>query len=178
MAEMTCDASVCPNAAGYYTRLPKALTELEQIPLVDRQAIEDSAKAHALCPFELSLDTAVAADIVIGDYNYVFDPSVRLQRFAYGRHLSLLIDEAHQISPRVCDMLSVELTLTDIDAALLEAPASLSQAIRSVQTHVLDAGRAVTEKAGASGGQRQQAELTDTETLTESLGSCCKAAMP
>ena len=50
-------------------------------------------------------------------------------------------------------MLSVELTLTDIDAALLEAPASLSQAIRSVQTHVLDAGRAVTEKAGASGGK-------------------------
>ena len=180
MAEMTCDASVCPNAAGYYTRLPKALTELEQIPLVDRQAIEDSAKAHALCPFELSLDTAVAADIVIGDYNYVFDPSVRLQRFAYGRHLSLLIDEAHQISPRVCDMLSVELTLTDIDAALLEAPASLSQAIRSVQTHVLDAGRAVTEKAGASGGQRQQAELTDTETLTESLGvllQSCDAIM-
>ena len=60
----------------------------------------------------------------------------------------MLIDEAHQISPRVCDMLSVELTLTDIDAALLEAPASLSQAIRSVQTHVLDAGRAVTRRLG------------------------------
>ena len=65
------------------TPAAEGLTELEQIPLVDRQAIEDSAKAHALCPFELSLDTAVAADIVIGDYNYVFDPSVRLQRFAY-----------------------------------------------------------------------------------------------
>ena len=169
MAEMTCDARVCPNAAGYYTRLPKALTELEQIPLVDRQTIEDSAKTHALCPFELSLDTAVAADIVIGDYNYVFDPSVRLQRFAYGRHLSLLIDEAHQISPRVCDMLSVELTLTDIDAALLEAPSSLSQAIRSVQAHVLNAGRAAVEKAEALQGQRKQAVLTDTESLTESL---------
>ena len=137
MAEMTCDASVRPNAAGYYTWLPKALTELEQIPLVDRQTIEDSAKTHALCPFELSLDTAVAADIVIGDYNYVFDPSVRLQRFAYGRHQSLPIDEAHQISPRVCDMLSVELTLSDIEAALLEALSSLPQAIRSVQAHVL-----------------------------------------
>ena len=38
-------------------------------------------------------------------------------------------------------MLSVELTLSDIEAALLEAPSSLSQAIRSVQTHVLNTGK-------------------------------------
>ncbi len=169
MAQMTCDAAVCPNAAGYYSRLPAALAELEEIPLVARQTIEDTAKAHTLCPFELNLDAAVAADIIIGDYNYVFDPSVRLQRFAYDRQQSLLIDEAHQISPRVGEMLSVELTLTDIEAALLEAPSLLSKAIQSLRTFVLDAGRDVTGDTVAVSGARQQAVLADAQPLTELL---------
>jgi Rad3-related DNA helicase len=169
MAQMTCDAAVCPNAAGYYSRLPPALAELEEIPLVARQTIEDTAKAHSLCPFELNLDAAVAADIIIGDYNYVFDPSVRLQRFAYDRRQSLLIDEAHQISPRVGEMLSVELTLTDIETAMREAPSTLSEAIQSLQTFVLDAGRGVTRDTVAVRGVRQQAVLADAEPLTELL---------
>ena len=57
----------------------------------------------------------------------------------------------------------------DIETALLEAPSSLSQAIRSVQAHVLNAGRAAVEKAEVLRGQRKQAVLTDTESLTESL---------
>ncbi len=36
----------------------------------------------SVCPFELSLDAAVWSDIVICDYNYVFDPVVRLKRLA------------------------------------------------------------------------------------------------
>ena len=169
MAQMTCDAAVCPNAAGYYSRLPAALAELEGIPLVARQTIEDAAKTHTLCPFELNLDAAVAADIIIGDYNYVFDPSVRLQRFAYDRRQSLLIDEAHQISPRVSEMLSVELTLTEIEVALLEAPSTLCKAIQALQTFVLDAGRNVVRETVAVSGARQQTVLADAEPLTELL---------
>ena len=68
MAEMTCDAIVCrsrlhPAAEGH---------QLEQIPrLTDKPLI--SARLHRT-PFELSLDTAVAADIVIGDYQLRFRP--------------------------------------------------------------------------------------------------------
>jgi len=180
MEQMTCDAAVCPNAAGYYSRLPAALAELEEISLVARQSIEDAAKRHTLCPFELNIDAAVAADLIIGDYNYVFDPSVRLQRFAYDQHQSLLIDEAHQISPRVSEMLSVELTLTDIESALLEAPPALSKAIESLQTFVLDVGRDVIGETGAISGGRPQAALADAEPLAELLRTflqTCDATM-
>ena len=169
MAQMTCDAAICPNAAGYYSRLPAALSELENVPIISRQTIEDTAKTHTLCPFELNLDAAVTADIVIGDYNYVFDPSVRLQRFAYDRQQSLLIDEAHQISPRVSEMLSVELTLTDIESALLEAPPTLIHAIGSLKTFVINTGRNVIEETAAVSGSRPQAVLADAEPLTELL---------
>ena len=30
------------------------------------------------CPFALTMDLVQTADVVIGDLNYVFDPSVRL----------------------------------------------------------------------------------------------------
>ena len=126
---MHCDASVCPNAAGYYARLPAALAALEQLSIADRPAIESMAAEFSLCPFELSLDSAMTADLVIADYNYVFDPSVRLQRFAFQAHRSLLIDEAHQLSNRINDMLSVELGSRDVYAALEEAPQEIPESL-------------------------------------------------
>ena len=40
MAQMTCDTAICPNAAGYYSRLPAALSELENVPLISRQTVK------------------------------------------------------------------------------------------------------------------------------------------
>ena len=37
-----------PNAAGYYTRLPKALTELEQIPLLTDKPLGFGEGARSL----------------------------------------------------------------------------------------------------------------------------------
>ena len=34
-----------------------------------------------VCPFELGLDLSLWCDGVIGDYNYLFDPVVHLERF-------------------------------------------------------------------------------------------------
>jgi Rad3-related DNA helicase len=69
-------------------------------------------RAHQVCPFELSLDAAVWADLVICDYNYVFDPVVRLKRLAgiAGDRIVLLVDEAHQLGDRVRDGLSTVFT--------------------------------------------------------------------
>ena len=48
---------------------------------VSRDTILSYAERYTVCPFELSLDAALFADAVIGDYNYVFDPNVYLRRF-------------------------------------------------------------------------------------------------
>ncbi len=67
------------------------------------------AERHRVCPFELSLDTATWTDAVICDYNYVFDPNVRLKRFfgegVKGDYL-FLIDEAHNLVERGREMFS------------------------------------------------------------------------
>lgn len=114
-----CDARTCPYAVGYFDRIKPALRRLLEKDRLTREAIEEVAKLHQVCPFELSLDASVWTDVVIGDYNYVFDPTARLQRhFAEGppRH-TVLIDEAHNLVDRSRDMHSASLSLADLEIA-------------------------------------------------------------
>ncbi|HTO59559.1 MAG TPA: helicase C-terminal domain-containing protein, partial [Pseudomonadales bacterium] len=112
MPEPICDPDICEFARGYYDRCAPAIAELLGVRTMTRDAIERIARAHRVCPFELSLDAAVWADIVICDYNYVFDPVVRLKRLAgvTNDRIALLIDEAHQLGDRVRDALSTRLS--------------------------------------------------------------------
>jgi len=114
MPEPICDPSICEYARGYYDRCAPAIAELLAAGTMTRETIEAIARAHRVCPFELSLDAAVWADVVICDYNYVFDPVVRLKRLAgvTNDRIALLIDEAHQLGDRVRDALSTRLTRT------------------------------------------------------------------
>ncbi len=110
-----CDLRTCPYALGYYDRIKPALRKLLEKDHLNREAIEEVAKQHQVCPFELSLDASVWTDVVIGDYNYVFDPTARLQRhFADGppRH-TVLVDEAHNLVDRSRDMHSAALSVSD-----------------------------------------------------------------
>lgn len=111
--ERRCTKEYCEYANGYYDRVNAGVLDmLTHETLMSRQVIEQYAHKHCLCPFELSLDATNASDIVIGDYNYVFDPSVSLKRLQdeSKRHTALLIDEAHNLVDRGREMFSAELT--------------------------------------------------------------------
>jgi DNA excision repair protein ERCC-2 len=68
------------------------------------------ADRHLLCPFELSLDAAPGADVVIGDYNYVFAPNATLSRLFGAPEESarriVLVDEAHNLPARAAEWFS------------------------------------------------------------------------
>lgn len=114
-----CDLRTCPYAVGYYDRIKPALRKLLEKDHLTRESIEEVAKLHQVCPFELSLDASLWTDVVIGDYNYVFDPTARLQRhFADGpaRH-AVLVDEAHNLVDRSRDMHSATLMVAEMQVA-------------------------------------------------------------
>ena len=74
------------------------------------------AKEYGVCPHELSLDYSLYADIVVCDYNYVFDPRVRLSRyFEKGGEYLFLVDEAHNLPDRAREMYSASLSLSLFD---------------------------------------------------------------
>ena len=79
----------------------------------------DIAKGYTVCPYELELAYSELCDIVICDFNYLFDPVVYIRRFfTEGGRYAFLIDEAHNLADRGREMYSSELSLGDIDKLL------------------------------------------------------------
>lgn len=115
------DCMGCPYALGYYDRRPPALKEALNMQRLTAQAIRELATKHELCPFELSLDISETAEVIICDYNYAFDPRVRLKRyFDVKSKAGLLVDEAHNLSDRASEMLSAQLSGRRLEALLRE----------------------------------------------------------
>lgn len=114
-----CDAEHCEYARGYYDRVDIALREIISSQNgYNRTAIENVAEKYKICPYEFSLDLSRYCDVVICDYNYVFDPSVYLKRYfapdAPKSQYVFLVDEAHNLSDRARDMYSAEVSLESI----------------------------------------------------------------
>ena len=125
-----CLPEACPYANGYYERLKDALADLldSAVPY-DRAALTETARRHRVCPFELGLDLSEWCDVVIGDYNYLFDPTVHLRRFfdAAGDYI-FLIDEAHNLPDRARAMYSARFcksSLTDARRAIGKGKSAL-----------------------------------------------------
>ena len=135
-----CDPDACEFARGYYDRRGDALEALFAAPrTLDRATVEEVARRHCVCPFELSLDGAAWSDVVVCDYNYVFDPVVRLKRL-HGTgddRTVLLVDEAHQLADRVRDALSVRLERRVLRSALREsADPAFARALRGLDRRI------------------------------------------
>ena len=112
-----------PYMIGYYDRLKPALSDLlTNEDSITREVIEKYAKKHQVDPFEFSLDASLFCDVIICDYNYLFDPLVYLQRFFIEKDTDnfFLIDEAHNLVSRSRSMYSAQISDQKI-ASLLKA---------------------------------------------------------
>lgn len=106
-AKTLCHPDYCPRARGHFLRDHAAIDEMLQTDDWSPEHIREVADRHCVCPFEFSLSLAELADLTICDYNYALDPAVHIQRiFDMTSDVTLLIDEAHNLLPRVRDMLS------------------------------------------------------------------------
>lgn len=117
MEETECNPDYCHYAKGHFDRINEAVYELlTHVDNINREVIEDCARQHRVCPFELGLDVSLFADVVIGDYNYLFDPHVYLKRFfseGVKEEYIFLIDEAHNLVDRGREMYSALLRKED-----------------------------------------------------------------
>ena len=131
----------CPRGLGFYDRLPPARERLLALGTMDAAAIDAVALEYQLCPFELALQMAPWADIVICDFNYVFDPLVELSCLRDdGARALLLVDEVHNLVDRSRQMYSAQLCRSDLDAcarACRHDHPALSKALRRVASAML-----------------------------------------
>ena len=105
-----CNPDVCIYANGHYDRVNEAVFDLiNSESVITRDTILAYADKYRVCPFELCLDVTYWVDGIICDYNYVFDPNVKLKRFfgdgSKGNYV-FLVDEAHNLVDRAREMYS------------------------------------------------------------------------
>lgn len=127
-----CDPEKCPFAKGFFDRLSIAMQDIfTNESLMTRDVIEAYARKHTICPFEFSLFVSYYVDLIICDYNYVFDPRIHLVRYFDDDTYKpkLLIDEAHNMIPRSRDMFSATLLKSDL-VTLRKAASKLKPSIR------------------------------------------------
>ncbi len=111
-----CDPDYCERAKGYYDWSKEEVEDLLANQFLERGIIREYADKYNICPFELALDASLYCDVVICDYNYLFDPRVRLIRFfaEVKEDYGFIIDEAHNLVDRGREMFSCELSAKTI----------------------------------------------------------------
>ena len=112
-----CNPDDCPFAKGYFDRLKLATMEIfEEYNIYDEDVITSISNKHKICAFEFSLYLSYFCDVVIADYNYVFDPHAHLIRYFDDDTYNpkVLVDEAHNLISRSKDMYSSIISTIDI----------------------------------------------------------------
>ncbi|MBE6136826.1 MAG: ATP-dependent DNA helicase [Erysipelotrichaceae bacterium] len=112
-----CNPDDCPFAQGYFDKLKMATLDIfKNHDIYDRELILEVANKHKICAFEFSLYLSYYCDIVISDYNYVFDPKAHLIRYFEDDTYKpkVLVDEAHNLISRSKDMYSCQICEDDI----------------------------------------------------------------
>ena len=116
-SEPLCNPDYCEYARDYYAKVCShgILAILARKRSLKARMFRDLGERYRVCPFELQIDGAREADVVICDYNYVFAP-----RSAFGRMTDigidqtgkpdLVIDEAHNLPSRAMEYYSPSLS--------------------------------------------------------------------
>lgn len=117
MEKAECNPETCPYAKGHFDRVNEAVFDILHLEQeMDRETVLRYAEKYRVCPFEFCLDISSWTDGIICDYNYVFDPNVRLKRYfadgASGDYL-FLVDEAHNLVSRAREMYSASVYKED-----------------------------------------------------------------
>lgn len=117
----SCNPDECIYTKDYYSKI----NQIIKIVLLENMAFNQEmiiniANKYGVCPFELELDLSLFCDVIICDFNYVFDPIAYMKRYfdEDSSHYICLIDEAHNLIDRSREMYSSSLSSDQFEKAL------------------------------------------------------------
>lgn len=122
--EMICHEEYCPWAREYRLKMLRSglVRRLQEgASHADPDVIYEQSFNLEVCPFEVSLDLVEDSDVVVCDYNYVFDPVIGVDALLEEGSLKetvLVVDEAHNLIQRSREYYSPALFRQDAQRAL------------------------------------------------------------
>ncbi|WP_058532940.1 ATP-dependent DNA helicase [Legionella saoudiensis] len=112
-SEPICTSKQCEFAENHYTKCSSndLLKKLQKKQNLDAAVFRELAITYQVCPYELQMQSVAFADVVIGDYNYVFSSTNtpgQVVSMKLGEHEkpNLVIDEVHNLPSRGMDYFS------------------------------------------------------------------------
>ncbi len=120
-ADKPCGPGECSCYAASDEKMTAAVCRLLALQNgYEHKIITKTAIEYGVCPYELSLNLSEYCEIIIADYNYAFDPLIRLKRYFENpdntEKYIFLIDEAHNLADRARSMYSAEINTGDLSA--------------------------------------------------------------
>ncbi|MBC7385387.1 MAG: ATP-dependent DNA helicase [Cryobacterium sp.] len=167
--EPLCNPRYCEYAKDYYDKVAEngLVAELSKKKKLTARVFRTMGEKYEVCPFELQLEAAGEADVVICDYNYVFAPQSALGRlppstFATKGKPNLVVDEAHNLPSRAAGYYSPALSSFVLER-MREDLRALPRRFAKEAEELLDEALEVISDlrpAGAAKSVRFEAELT------------------
>ncbi len=109
--------ALCKNSPC--KRLAEATLALynKNLTVMTKEEVIAAAREYEVCPYELELSYSELSDVIICDFNYLFDPTVYIRRyFTRGGKYAILVDEAHNLGERAREMFSAEISADELSA--------------------------------------------------------------
>ena len=146
-----CEFYINTRKSGKLTvKAKKIFEEIKQINPCNSEKVIDICKEEKLCPYEISRELASKSSVIICDYYYVFNPSIKDSFFSKTNkefnNSILIIDEAHNLPSRIKDLASSRLSNQMIKRAIIEAKKySYNETVENL-TKIQDVLNAFSEK--------------------------------
>jgi DNA excision repair protein ERCC-2 len=100
--DLRCHPALCPLLSDFEERCEQTriVDGLLEAPHLHPDTVFERGAAAKLCPYELSMRAAEHADVIIGDYNHLFDPRGAPAGLEPIRDRVVVLDEAHNLFDR------------------------------------------------------------------------------
>lgn len=111
---------------GFKFSVPaKKLLEEMKKKICHVEEVIDTCRKDSLCPYEISIENIKAADVIVGDYSYIFHPpilDILLKKTGIElENCIVIVDEGHNLPNRVRLSASYKLTSMMLKNAVKEA---------------------------------------------------------
>ena len=149
--DFECEPYRCHMMKGYSERSEDAIYDIVNSRYgYEPDYVSEVAERYNVCPYELSLDVSELCQVVICDYNYAFDPTVRIKRYfdeqAENKKYVFLVDEAHNLASRAKEMYSSSISYGRVkdlyrEILLVEKEYGTSDVVKSLRDAVSAFGK-------------------------------------
>ncbi|TCS43227.1 ATP-dependent DNA helicase [Reinekea marinisedimentorum] len=134
-SESVCDGEYCNYAKDYFKKRQALRHKLFSRNHWSFEQLKTLGTDNEVCPYYLSQDWAIWADIVIGDMNYIYDTTATQPYLLkeINNQAIILIDEGHNLIDRGRMMFSCEFKGEELQMLMARVPAAMKKPLQKIQ---------------------------------------------